>query len=72
MQALPEISSIQRFTKPDDLSYETSNESYVLRLHERHPNGHVLLPGYTYNYSGVTGNISRISYFSQIMQSYAL
>lgn len=72
MQAMPEISTLQRFTKPEDLNYETSNDSYVMRLHERHPNGHVLLPGYTFNYSGATGNLSRISYFSQIMQSYAL
>lgn len=43
-----------------------------MRLHERHPSGHILLPGYTFNYSCPSGNTTRISYFSQVMQSYAL
>lgn len=72
MQSIPEIASLQKFTKPEDLWYPTSNDSYVMRLHERHPLGHVLLPGYTFNYSGPTSNTTRLAYFSQIMQSFAL
>jgi len=30
------------------------------------------VPGYTFNYSGKTTNLSRFSYYSQVMQSYAL
>ncbi len=65
---MPEMSSIQQFTTEAD---RTIN-NYILRLHERHPYGDVYLPGYTYNYSGTTSNLSRFSYFSQVMQSYAL
>ena len=68
MQSMPEMSSIQQFTAPTD---RTIN-SYILRLHERHIFGDTYLPGYTYNYSGITSNLSRYSYFSQVMQSYAL
>ena len=31
-----------------------------------------MLKGYTTNYAGVTTNISRFSYYSQVMQAYAL
>jgi beta-mannosidase len=72
MQGMPDMSTLQRFTRPEDLDYPSSNDSYVMRLHERHPSGHILLPGYTFNYSCATGNTTRISYFSQVMQSYAL
>ncbi len=34
--------------------------------------GDQYLPQYTNNYSGLTKNLTRFSYFSQIMQSYAL
>jgi beta-mannosidase len=33
MQALPDMSTLQRFTRPEDLDYPTSNDSYVMRLH---------------------------------------
>ena len=68
MQAMPEISSILRFTQSSDWTIN----SYILRLHERHPYGDRYLPGYTFNYSGNTQNLTRYSYFSQVMQSYAL
>ena len=43
-----------------------------MRLHERHIRGDVYLPGYTQNYSGVTSNLTRFAYYSQVMQAYAL
>ena len=68
IQAMPDISSIEQYTAPED---RTIN-SYILRLHERHIFGDKYLPQYTNNYSGTTSNLTRYAYYSQVMQSYAL
>lgn len=44
----------------------------MLRLHQRHPMGDQYLPMYVSNYTGSTKNLTRFSYFSQVMQAYAL
>lgn len=44
----------------------------MLRLHERHPLGDKYLPMYTNKYAGVTTDLRRFAYFSQVMQAYAL
>lgn len=41
-------------------------------MHERHIYGDKYLPQYTFDYAGTTSNLTRYSYFSQIMQAYAL
>jgi beta-mannosidase len=68
MQSMPEMSSLQQFTRPEDLV----PNSLILRLHERHVSGEALLTGYTTSYVGSTYNITRFSYYSQVMQAYAL
>lgn len=66
---MPDISSLQRFTLPEDLNM---NNSRILDLHQRHPLGYKYVPQYTNNYTGKTTNMTKFSYYSQIMQSYAL
>lgn len=68
MQAMPEYSSIIKFTSEGDRKID----SLVMRLHERHPLGDKYLPMYTHNYAGVTSNLKLFAYYSQIMQAYAL
>ena len=65
---MPSYETIKRFTEPSDRQIA----SYIMRLHERHPRGDEYLPMYTEQYAGKTSNLERFSYFSQVMQSYAL
>lgn len=68
MQSMPDISTIERFTSVDDRKLG----SEILRLHQRHPKGDEYLPSYVKNNTQNSQNLIRYSYFSQIMQSYAL
>jgi beta-mannosidase len=68
MQSMPDISTIESFTAPADRVLD----SEVLRLHERHPLGGKYLPMYVNNNTHGSQNLTRFSYFSQVMQSYAL
>jgi len=68
MQSMPDISTIENFTAPTDRYLN----SLILRLHERHPLGDKYLPMYVFNNTHSSQNLTRFSYFSQVMQSYAL
>lgn len=71
MQSMTEFNSILKFTNASDRTLD----SYVMRLHQRHIYGNEYLPMYVYSYASVvtdSTNLSSFSYFSQVMQSYAL
>lgn len=68
MQSMPDYSTILKFTAPED----RSPLSLIMRLHERHPKGDEYLPFYTFKYAGVSSDLRRFAYFSQVMQAYSL
>jgi beta-mannosidase len=68
MQSMPEFSSIIKFTNAEDRTINSS----VMRLHERATLGDEHLSKYTNDYAGLTNNLSKFAYFSQVMQAYAM
>lgn len=65
---MPDYSTILKFTSAED----RSPLSYVMRLHERHVKGDEYLPMYTTKYAGNSSSLLTFSYYSQVMQAYAL